>query len=368
MGALLGRRLAATIDLGVLERALIELGLGTDLAAALDALGFAVDPLPAQRRAARLVAEDARTAARAAAADWPEEWAAEWIGEVIRAGILGNLDLPAALQLVASVRKVIDRLDPAVPGLGARDQAGPADARADPVSRVDLAATTLGSSHALDTGTRLEAATTRALVRMIGHDDARDVWERAGAHTDLVSGPALTWRLPIDPISPLSALAVAAADAGVPLYLTQFALRRHVLTVPAGSIIHVAENPRVVEAAAQRNSDRAIFCTNGNPSGAVRLLVDQLLTSGAELHYHGDFDAAGLAICARMQVLGMAAWAMTADHYRLALADADADGVDLPIDVREAGPTPWDPELRTAFNQGRRIVHEERLLDQLLTD
>jgi hypothetical protein len=41
-------------------------------------------------------------------------------------------------------------------------------------------------------------------------------------------------------------------------------------------------------------------------------------------------------------------------------------GVSLPIDVAVAGPTPWDPTLQAAFNSERRIVHEERLLPDLL--
>lgn len=83
-----------------------------------------------------------------------------------------------AVRIVQEVRRVLDHLDAEVP-----------------TSRVDLAADRLGSSHALDPGTRLEAAATRALAHRPRPADTRDLRERAGAHLDLTSGPALVWRL-----------------------------------------------------------------------------------------------------------------------------------------------------------------------------
>jgi hypothetical protein len=57
---------------------------------------------------------------------------------------------------------------------------------------------------------------------------------------------------------------------------------------------------------------------------------------------------------------------MTADDYRQAIQAADADAVTLPRHDGSAPPTPWDPGLRVAFQQRRSVVHEERLLDELL--
>jgi uncharacterized protein (TIGR02679 family) len=108
--------------------------------------------------------------------------------------------------------------------------------------------------------------------------------------------------------------------------------------------------------------------TNGNPSGAVRLLLDQLLAAGCQLRYHGDFDAAGLAICARMARLGLRPWRMGVTDYLEALTAAADTGVALPVDDRRAPPTPWDPALRSVFDEHRRIVHEERLLPGLLSE
>ena len=235
-----------------------------------------------------------------------------------------------------------------------------------PVSRIDIAARLFGSAHALDTGTRLEAAATRALAHREGAADARDLWERAGAHLDLTSGPVLTWRLPVAPGSPLAALVGHASALGLPVHLTQFALRRHPVDVQRGTDILVVENPRVVEAAAQLGVATAVVATNGNPSGAVRLLIDQLLTAGAALRYHGDMDAAGLAICGRMAALGLAPWRMDTADYLAALAAAETDGVELPADPAAAPPTPWDPALQATFDHHRLVVHEERLLPGLL--
>lgn len=349
--ALLGRPPSKSLHLARLEAALVKLGLGVDLADALAALGHPVSNDPARRRAEQAAAKLARETARAEAATWPEPWAPAWIDEVIRAGGVRGLDADGATQLVRDVRKVLDHLDAA---------------RAEPVSRVDLAAAHLGSSHALDTGTRLEAATSRALTHRLGPADTRELWERAGAHLDLTSGPVLVWRLPLAASCGLASLTEQATAAGVPVHLSQLALRRHPAMVGPGTTILVAENPRVAEAAAQAGSPTPVIAANGNPSGAVRLLLRQLLDAGADLRYHGDFDAAGLAMCARMQAFGLTPWRMDADDYLAALEAAGASGVGLPLDPAANGPTPWDPALQQAFDRHRRIVHEERLLPDLL--
>lgn len=136
--------------------------------------------------------------------------------------------------------------------------------------------------------------------------------------------------------------------------------------MPRGSRILVVENPRIVEAAAQRHASTPVISTNGNPSSTVLLLLSQLLASGAELRYHGDFDAAGLAICARVMALGLIPWRMSAADYLEAVASADAEGAVLPRDTRAPGPTPWEPSLQSIFAQNRRIVHQERLLSALI--
>ncbi len=350
---LLGRKPTAMVDLAAIEVALVDLGVGDDLPSAIGNLGFAPSDESAARRATRAERAAARSAARATGSAWPEPWATEWIDEIVRAGLIRGLDASAAVGLVESVRRILDFLD-----------ATSSDVRS--ISRTDLAATILGSSHALDSGTALEVSTARALIHRADADLIDDAWGRAGIHTDQVSGAALTWALPLLQHSGLHRMVSSATDAGVPLHLTRYALALHPVQVEAGTIVLVTENPRVVEAAAQRSSERATITTNGNPSAAVRLLLDQLLSSGARLLYHGDFDVPGLAICARMQQIGLLPWLMDTVQYRAAIEAASADAVELPTENRAAGATPWDPSLQHAIDEIGKVVHEERLLDDLL--
>ena len=351
--ALIGQPPGKTVELAVLERGLVHLGVGSDLASALAAVGYAVSAEPARRRAERVEREEGRRMARVAVAGWQEPWAQDWIDDVIRAGILRGFGRAEAEALLRQVRAVLDRLE---------------QDRPVPMSRVDLAAQVLGSAHALDTGTRVEAAVARALAFKIGPVGHRDLWTQAGVHLDLTSAPALTWRLPLTEDCALAPLATAALQAGIPLHLSRLALEAYPVVVPQSSRILVVENPRVVEAAVQARALQSVVSTNGQPSSTVLLLLSQLLAAGGELLYHGDFDAAGLAICERLMRVGVTPWRMNAADYRAALMAADADGAVLPIDTHAPGVTSWDPTLQHVFDHERRIVHEERLLSLLISD
>lgn len=379
---LLGRAPTATVDLGALEEAFRRLGLGDRLADAIGALGAPVSPASIERRVARQRRDMARDAARATVAEWPVPWASEWVDEVIGAGLLRGRDTEAAVELITGVWSVLDHLGLSEPPNGSRRRGG----RSVPVtSRTELAASVLGDSHALDRGRTTEAAVVRAIRRALrlGIDD--DAWSAVGVHPDLVSAPVLTWALPLlDPPLPdrmsgrerfrsrdapsLATLVAQATAMGVPIHMTAMALRDAVIAVAPGTVVLVAENPRVIEAAAERRVSVGLVCTNGNPSTTVRLLVDRLLRSGAQLLYHGDVDTPGLALCARMHALGALPWRMASSDYVDALAAADAAGVTLPVEMAAPGPTPWDPSLRDVFDAERRIVHEERVLDALLDD
>jgi uncharacterized protein (TIGR02679 family) len=349
--SLVGRPIGQTIDLAAVERGLTRLGIGDDLAGALTALGHGVSEEPARRRAERAERTAARSVARTIASEWPEPWAPRWADEVIRAGILRGFHREQARVLLQQVRAVLDHLE---------------QDRPTAISRVELAARVLGSAHALDTGTRVEAAVARALAFRLGPAGHRDLWTQSGVHFDLTSAPALVWRLPLNEDCGLARIAALAWDTGIPLHLSRFALEACPAAVPRGSTILVVENPRLVEAAAQLRAMTPVVSTNGWPSSTVLLLLTQLLDAGAELRYNGDFDAAGLAICERLVRLGLAPWRMRATDYRAALAAADAEGSLLPKDQQAPGPTPWDPALRTVFDRERRIVHQERLLPGLL--
>lgn len=382
---LLGRAPTATVDLGALEEAFRRIGLGDDLTDAIALLGAPVSPASIERRVARQRRDVARDVARATVAEWPVPWASEWVDEVIGAGLLRARDADAAIELIAGVRAVLIHLGLLASASGTPRGGDREVSRAAITSRTGLAASVLGDAHALDRGRTTEAAVVRAIRRALGLGADDDAWSAVGVHPDLVSAPVLTWALPLidlplpDRVSgrervrsrdaPSLATMVSQATAmGVPIHLTAMALRDAVIAVAPGAVVLVAENPRVIEAAAERHVPVGLVCTNGNPSTTVRLLVDRLVRSGVRLLYHGDVDTPGLAICARMHALGALPWRMTSSDYLDALAAADADGVTLPVEMVAPGPTPWDPSLRDVFDAERRIVHEERVLDALLDD
>ena len=110
-----------------------------------------------------------------------------------------------------------------------------------------------------------------------------------------------------------------------------------------------------------------MVATNGNPATAVTTLLDQMRASGATVWYHGDFDAAGIAICRRMHGSRCMPWMMAGRDYRSAIDRATNGGVRLEKDPKSCGPTPWDPSLEQAFDTLRLMVHEEFVLNEVLT-
>ncbi|MCY4494513.1 MAG: DUF2399 domain-containing protein [Acidimicrobiaceae bacterium] len=355
IASLIGRRPPRRLDLNELEAALLDRSIGRDLCDAISRLGHPPSVDAAERREARARTRAARDALREATESWREPWATDWAAEVRRSGIIAGLDGVAVTRLVADVRRLIDHLE-------AASETG--------VGRTEAAAALFGSAHALDRGHKLATATEAALRFRIDAPGlrGRELWETAGVQTDLVSAPVLTWALPATGASPLGELIRAAGAGAIPVHLTLMALRRHPVSVPAGTLVLVVENPRLVEAAAERTLPGSVVATNGNPTAAVWILVEQLLGCGTRLLYHGDFDTAGLDICRRMQQGGCRPTMMAASDYEAAVEKAAQSNVELEREPRECGSTPWDPKLRDAFNRRRLIVHEEFLLDHLLDE
>ena len=58
---------------------------------------------------------------------------------------------------------------------------------------------------------------------------------------------------------------------------------------------------------------------------------------------------------------------MAARDYRSAIDKATKGGVRLEKDPKACGPTPWDPSLEQVFDTRRLMVHEEFVLDEVLT-
>ncbi|MDE0496878.1 MAG: DUF2399 domain-containing protein [Acidimicrobiaceae bacterium] len=356
LSTLLERPTAARVDLNALEDGLRRRGIGHDLDSALSRLGHPPDPAAVAARRARARTRRAHSALADAAAGWPEPWAADWAEELRSAGLIGSLDEPEVASLVDDVRRLLRHA---------------ADAPAGVTTRAQLAARLFGSAHALDDGTKLASAAKRALRRTLGPSgqvlEGRQLWEAAGIEVDAVSAPVLTWGLRPIGSSPLASMLNSAADSGMPLHLSLRLLRAHPIEVPDGTAVLVSENPSVIEAAIISKAPFGMVCTNGNPSTAVTELVTQLAASGAALSYHGDCDSDGIAICRRMAERGCVPWMMGATDYLRALSHAADNGIELPSDPNACGPTPWDPDLAAEFAALRSVVHEELVVDELLT-
>lgn len=255
-----------------------------------------------------------------------------------------------------------------------------------PRSRGEIAARALGGAHRLDRSGDVRHLVGTAIARRDAHRetdrrgadprgagrDARGrddptLWEDAGLPGDLVSAPVLTWGLPL--LGDGVAAAVRAMTAaGAPMALSTLVLRDLEVRVPPGTVVLSVENPRLVEAAAQDRLAAPVITTSGNPTTAPLRLIDALRAAGAVVRHHGDMDPAGLAITARLADRGVVPWRMDAADYRAALRVADEDGVALRRADGAIGPTPWSPELAGALEVDRRVVEEERVMDELLAE
>jgi uncharacterized protein (TIGR02679 family) len=322
---------------------------GGTLLQVLTELGHA----PAGRREAAAARQDAARDRRAALDAVIQEfgssapWLPGWSAAAWRDGLFAGRSAEA---VEATVRRVIMILERG----GERR------------SRTEVAAQLLGDAHALDSATRLATLVTRALVERDGAGTERQVWERAGMPLDLVSAPVLCWALPLLGDSPVAVAARTMTAAGLPLHLSTVALRHAPLRVAPGTPLLVVENPRLVEGAAERRLPAGVLCTNGNATTAPIEAIGALRTARARLRYHGDLDAPGLALTGRAADLGCVPFRMTAVAYLAALAAAVEDDVPLPHDAAPVPPTPWDPALAVEFTTHRLVIHEERVMDDVL--
>ncbi|MDE0269280.1 MAG: TIGR02679 family protein [Acidimicrobiaceae bacterium] len=384
--SLLGRKPTKRLDLTELEAALTTRRIGDNLCSALTRLGCPPSQDAARRRTKRARSEAARATLQEAISSWDEPWATAWSDNIVRAGLLKNADSDAVKVLVTDVRRLLDRLD---------------RLELQGISRTELAASLYGSAHALDRGTKRATAVRHALrhkmlapptgdsptereeqqrdVDSYGCEvDAvplvdtprteRELWETAGILSDRVSAPVLTWAIPASGSSALAKQIRTALQGMLPVHLNLMSLLKYPVTVPQGTAVLVVENPRMVEAAAERNLPSCVVSSNGNPTTAVTTLLRQLQDSGASLWYHGDFDAAGIAICRRMHELGCIPWKMSARDYEHAIHLAEKADVQLETDQSDCSPTPWDPALREIFEHRRLVVHEEFVLNMVLNE
>jgi len=363
LAGLLGRPVAddrVTVDLADLDRRLRHSGAADGLVAAASRLRGPLVDRPGRRQARADAAGRVWAAGRRAldeAGLGPAPWVEGWFDELRRAGTLGRVPPERAERaLVAAVRCAA-----ALP-LATGDP---------PCGRGELASLVTGDAHGLDDGTLLGAVVLRAAAAMTGTPypsspaGRRALWRTVGVLSDEVSTTALTAGLRAAGGSWLD----DRTDAGWESHLTARDLHRLDLRPPPDGVVHVCENPRVLEAALDAGSRCAVVCTLGQPTVVVTAVLEHVAGAGAELRYHGDFDWPGIAI-ANLVIHrhGCRPWRFRAPDYLGALTRLAPVVAELPV----LGATPvescWDPRLTAEMATARRAVHEELVLAGLLAD
>ncbi|MFE1797729.1 TIGR02679 family protein [Streptomyces sp. NPDC059517] len=304
--------------------------------------------------------------ARAGLAHAP--WAVDWIEALRVSRILSRPDphtaAGAVTLAVQTLRALPSLSDPAA-------QNGPR-----PRELAELAAHITHDAHGLDDGTLTAALVLHAVATAHRQPlpgtprERRRLWEQAGVTTDLLSGTVLTWNLNPPGDAPWSVMLRQRAELALSTHLTVHELRSPAASgqplAARGQKIYACENPQVLQAALRHTTIAPLICTSGNPSHAAWLLLERLITDGADVVYHGDFDWPGIAIAARIYAAGARPWRMHALDYRTALSDHPADNC-LPL-AGTPQPTPWDPELLHEMQHADTAVHEESQLPLLLAD
>lgn len=342
LGALLGRAMTrdrARIDLADLDQRLRQRSGTGGLIEVVETLTGGPMRDRAGERADRAAGREAplALARELIAGQWAEPWAEEWVSGLRRTGLLtGRPDAERVVRDAVAVLRALT--DPERP-TGS--------------SRVELAARLLGDAHALDEDRPTTQVVLRGLAAAAGGGvpataaERRALWEAYGVLPDLVSRTCLTLGLFQTP---------------GPVHITAWDLRRrpsfgHL----AGVTALVCENPRVLEAVAERGGPGIVVCTSGEPNTVVTEVLALVSAAGAGLRYHGDFDWPGIAIANRVVArFGARPWRMTADDY---LRGVRRDGPLLA--GSPVGPS-WDAELGAAMRATGRALHEETLLPDLL--
>lgn len=362
LAGLLGRPVAndrATVDLADLDRRLREAGVTAGLVGAADHLRGPLVDRVGQRQAraeasARVWAAGRRSLEETGLAAAP--WVEPWIDDLRRAGTLTRVPAERAERLFGAAVRCLA----AVPYVTGHP----------PYGRGELASSVTGDAHGLDDGSVLGALVLRAAAVMVAAPypstaaGRRALWRAVGVLTDGVSTTVLTAGLRTSGESWLS----DRSQAGWESHLTIRDLRRIDVVAPDG-VVYVCENPRVLEAAIDAGSRRALVCGQGQPAVVVATLLGLLADVGAELRYHGDFDWPGITIANLM--LGSyqcRPWQFGSDDYLTALAGLAPVVAELPALSGAPVGAGWDPQLTTEMARAGRAVHEELLLNDLIAE
>ncbi|MDP1610526.1 MAG: TIGR02679 family protein [Sulfuritalea sp.] len=358
LASLLGRppRLAEsmTLDITALDVALRHAGIAASLRDGLERLDGPLVDRAAERAAMQMQWDSLRAVDR-------------------DARLAALLAYPRGMVLVKRLARspsaAVHLLDAAQAVLRALPAAG--------IPRSRLAAEVLGDAHGLDQGRptaslvlaalRRESTGAEAQTETDGSEAAdeslRAVWAGAGVLVNELARPALFLNLP------MAEGQAGGMKSGEPAYVSLRALlRAPPAWAVAGRDIHVCENPNLVAIAADTLGSRCtpLTCTDGMPGAAQRTLLLQLAQAGAFLHYHGDFDWAGLRIGNWvMRTCGARPWRYgTADYLAAVRA--------VPVHARALGPdsvaADWDADLASAMRARAQAVDEEAVAAALMPD
>ncbi|MCX5203126.1 TIGR02679 family protein [Streptomyces sp. NBC_00237] len=360
-------RPTTTIHLAALDTRLRISAAAMGLAETLTQLG---QPLT-DRRATRDTARARRThlwsnatEALAASPLGAHPWAERWWGEIRRTGAVTRQAEPTASATLHQAIHTLTLLFPPVPPTSPSVR-----------GRGDLATQVTGSAHGLDDGTLLSRLVLRGIAHAHGADfpsDAggrRALWRLASVIPDEVSSTVLTYGLRPTATTWREAALRDRADHHAETHLTLRELRTLRLTMPPRTRIHICENPRVVEAAADAGCAQPLVCTSGSAATVVLTLLDALAESGCTLAYHGDFDWPGIALANR--VIGRydaRPWRMSTLEYERLAARTQTAGTPPLLLTGPPVAADWDAELGPAMEALSLALHEEAALDTLLED
>jgi uncharacterized protein (TIGR02679 family) len=359
LGGLLGRAMSAgpaVVKLADLDVALRASAAKRGLIAVLVELtGGALRDRPAERdadhaRREQLWAELDRllVANGLAGQDWTRPWT-EWLH---RGGVLTRLSADDAGPTLAVATRTLART---------------LDGERPPTGLAELASEVTGDAHGLDDGTPAAAVILRALAFALDTPPAtsaaerRRLWQRVGVSTDEISGTIITFGLRPPGPDRWAGMMRERADLGLVTHLTVHELRRASDLTRPSEVVHVCENPQVLQRLAEAGVDHPLACTSGNPAAAGMLLL-----SRTAVRYHGDFDWPGIAIARRIIERDAKPWRFGRADYDEAVDHLRADRR-LALTGRVEA-TPWDRELSPTMAAANIAVHEEAIVDLLLAD
>ena len=363
LAGLLGRPIAndrATVDLADLDRRLREGGVGAGLVEVAEQVRGPLVDRPGRRQARADAAARVWAAGRRSMDEMGlggVQWAEAWFDDLRRAGTLGRVTAARAERAFrAAVRCVA-----ALPHLNGDP----------PCGRGDLASLVTFDAHGLDDGSLLGALVLRAAaaIETVPYPSSaagrRALWRAVGVLTDEVSTTVLTAGLRTSPGSWLE----ERTQAGWESHLTIRDLRRVDVSAPPDGVVHVCENPRVLEAAVDAGSRHALVCSQGQPAVVVTSLLRLLAEGGSELRYHGDFDWPGITIANLLVgTYQCRPWRFGSVDYLDALAALAPVVAELPVLHGAQVGSCWDEQLTTEMARAGRAVHEELLLSDLIAD